>query len=175
VHKILRKLFKWKKRVEKEKEKRIPLSWAGDTAFGPPRARARVLKRFRPSGGPRARGRRRGCEGDGVAVGPLASESGGEKRHRGQTAWRTGRAREKSRPPGKLDGGLPPVARFSVQGRVVQHGRRLAILTVGSIWPKGVGRGLPTGRGRSSAAGIAAGGLWVGDGAGRWCFGFVAT
>jgi hypothetical protein len=65
--------------VEKEKEKRIPLSWAGDTAFGPPRARARVLKRFRPSGGPRARGRRRGCEGDGIAVGPLASESGGEE------------------------------------------------------------------------------------------------
>jgi hypothetical protein len=123
------------KRVEKEKEKRIPLSWAGDTAFGPPRARARALKRFRPSGGPRARGRRRGCEGDGVAVGPLASEGGGaggagapgppggggggEKRRRGQTAWRTGRAREKSRPPGKLDGGLPLVARFSVQGRVV--------------------------------------------------------
>jgi hypothetical protein len=35
---------------------------------------------------------------------------------------------------------------------------------VGSIWPEWVGRGLPTGRGRSSAAGIAAGGLWVGDG-----------
>ena len=29
---------------------------------------------------------------------------------------------------------------------------------------RGVGRGLPTGRGLSSAAGIAAGGLWVGDG-----------
>jgi hypothetical protein len=108
------------KRGGKEKENRIPLSWAGDTAFGPPRARARALKRFRPSDGPRARGRRRGCEGDGVAVGPLASESGGGGgRRRGQTAWRTGRAREKSWPPGKLDGGLPPVARFSVQGRVV--------------------------------------------------------
>jgi hypothetical protein len=35
---------------------------------------------------------------------------------------------------------------------------------VGSIWPERVGRGLPTGRGRSSTAGIAAGGLWVGDG-----------
>jgi hypothetical protein len=34
---------------------------------------------------------------------------------------------------------------------------------VGSIWPERVGRGLPTGRGRSSAAGITAGGLWVGD------------
>jgi hypothetical protein len=29
---------------------------------------------------------------------------------------------------------------------------------------RGVGRGLPTGRGRSSAAGIAAGGFWVGNG-----------
>jgi hypothetical protein len=165
------------KRVEKEKEKekRIPLSWAGDTAFGPPRARARALKRFRPSGGPRARGRRRGCKGDGVAVGPLASESRGEKRRRGQTAWRTGRAREKSRPPGKLDGGLPPVARFSVQGRVVQHGRRLAILTVGSIWPEGVGRGLPTGRGGVPRRGSPPVGSGWGTGAGRWCFGFVAT
>jgi hypothetical protein len=40
----------------------------------------------------------------------------------------------------------------------------LVILMVGSIWLEGVGRGLPTGRGRSSAAGIAAGGLWVGNG-----------
>jgi hypothetical protein len=31
-------------------------------------------------------------EGDGVAAGPLASESGGRKRRCGQTAWRTGRA-----------------------------------------------------------------------------------
>jgi hypothetical protein len=81
--------------VEKEKEKRIPLSWAGDTAFGAPRARARALKRLRPSDGPRERGRRRGCEGDDVVVGPLASERGGRKRRRGQTAGRTGRAREK--------------------------------------------------------------------------------
>ena len=58
-------------------------------------------------------------EGDGVAAGPLASESGGRKRRCGQTAWRTGRAREKSRSPGKLDGGLLPVARFFDQGRVV--------------------------------------------------------
>ena len=40
----------------------------------------------------------------------------------------------------------------------------MAIPTVGSIWPERVGRGLPTGRERSSTAGIAAGGLWVGDG-----------
>jgi hypothetical protein len=56
------------------------------------------------------------------------------------------------------------VARFLVRGRVFLHGRQLVILMVGSIWPEGVGRGLPTGRGRSSAAGIAAGGLWVGNG-----------
>ena len=40
----------------------------------------------------------------------------------------------------------------------------MAILMVSLIWREGVGRGLPTGRGRSSAAGIAAGGLWVGNG-----------
>jgi hypothetical protein len=40
----------------------------------------------------------------------------------------------------------------------------LVLLMVGSIWLEGVGRGLPTGRGWSSAAGIAAGGLWVGNG-----------
>jgi hypothetical protein len=42
--------------------------------------------------------------------------------------------------------------------------RQLAILMVSLIWPEGVGRGLPTGRGRSSAAGIAAGGLGGGNG-----------
>jgi hypothetical protein len=31
------------------------------------------------------------------------------------------------------------------------------------FWLEGVGRGLPAGRWRSSAAGIAAGGLWVRD------------
>jgi hypothetical protein len=43
-------------------------------------------------------------EGDGVAAGPLASESvgGGGKRRRGQTAWRTGQAREDGRSPVRL-------------------------------------------------------------------------
>jgi hypothetical protein len=43
-------------------------------------------------------------EGDGVAAGPLASESGGggRKRRCGQTAWRTDRAREKGRSPVSL-------------------------------------------------------------------------
>jgi hypothetical protein len=50
--------------------------------------RERALRRFRPSGGPRARGggERRGREGDGVAWGPLASERGGKGRRFGQTA-----------------------------------------------------------------------------------------
>jgi hypothetical protein len=52
VHKILRTLFKKGKRVEKEKEKGFLLSWAGDKAFGPPRARARARECLRPSGGP---------------------------------------------------------------------------------------------------------------------------
>jgi hypothetical protein len=81
--------------VEKEKEKRIPLSWAGGTAFGPPRARARALKRLRPSDGPRARGGRRGYDGDGVAVGPLASERGGEETASLPDGGRTGQVREK--------------------------------------------------------------------------------
>jgi hypothetical protein len=123
---------------------------------------------LRPSGGPRARGRRRGCEGDGVAVGPLASERGGggngvAARRRGEPAER-GR---KGRPPGKLDGGLPPVARFFDQGRVVWHGRRLAIPTVGSIWPERVGRGLPTGRGGVPRRGSPPVGSRWGTGVGR--------
>jgi hypothetical protein len=155
------------KRVEKEKEKRILLSWAGDTVFGPPWARACARERLRPSGGPRARGGDGAArEGDGVAAGPLSSESGGGG---GETASRpdgvANRPSEGEGPvAGELDGGLPPVARFLVRGRVVQHGRRLAILRVGSIRPERVGMGLPMGRGRSSAVGIAAGGLWVGDG-----------
>jgi hypothetical protein len=91
----------------------------------------------------------------------------GRRRFYGPTCQREGGEETASRPDGganQLDGGLPPVARFFDQGRVVWHGWRLAIPTVGSIWSERVGRGLPTGRGRSSAAGIAAGGLWVGDG-----------
>ena len=37
----------------------------------------------------------------------------------------------------------------------------MADLEVGLIWPEEVGRGLPAGRWRSSAAGIAVGELWV--------------
>jgi hypothetical protein len=54
------------KRVEKEKEKGIPLCWAGDTVFGPPWARARaeaLSTQRRPTG----EGERRGREGNGVA------------------------------------------------------------------------------------------------------------
>jgi hypothetical protein len=102
-------------------------------------------------------------EGDGVAAGPLVSERGGGKRRCGQTAWANRPSEGEGPAAGGLDGGLPPVTRFSVQGRVVQHGQRLAILRVGSIRPEGVGRGLSTGRWRSSAAGIAAGGLWLRD------------
>jgi hypothetical protein len=81
--------------------------------------RERALRRFRPSGGPRARGKRRGREGDVVAEGPLASERGGEGTASRPDGGRTRRAREENRPPGRLDGGLPPVARFLVRGRVV--------------------------------------------------------
>jgi hypothetical protein len=57
-------------------------------------------------------------EGDGVAAGPLASESGGENgvaaRRRGEPAERPG-----GKPvAGGLDDGLPPVARFSTHGEL---------------------------------------------------------
>jgi hypothetical protein len=106
--------------VEKEKEKRFPLSWAGDKVFGPPRARARARKRLRPSGGPRARGDGAARKGDGVAAGPLASESGGGGGTASRPDGMANRPSEGVGPvAGELDGGLPPVARFSVQGRVV--------------------------------------------------------
>jgi hypothetical protein len=58
-------------------------------------------------------------EGDGVAAGPLVSESGGRKRRCGQTTWAnrpSGRGEKQT--AGGLDGGLPPVARFSTHGEV---------------------------------------------------------
>jgi hypothetical protein len=58
-------------------------------------------------------------EDDGVAAGPLASESGGGKRRYGQTAWANRPSEGEGPVAGGLDDGLPPVARFSVQGRVV--------------------------------------------------------
>jgi hypothetical protein len=101
--------------VEKEKEKGILLSWAGDTVFGPPQARARA-RALTAQRRPKSEGGTALCaSGDGVAAGPLASESGGERR-RGLA----NRPSEGEGPvAGELDGGLPPVARFSVQGRVV--------------------------------------------------------
>jgi hypothetical protein len=57
-------------------------------------------------------------EGDGVAAGPLASKSGEETASRPDGV--ANRPSEGGWPvAGELDGGLPPVARFSVQGRVV--------------------------------------------------------
>jgi hypothetical protein len=59
-------------------------------------------------------------EGDGVAVGPLASESGGGKKKALRPDDVANRPSEGEGPvAGELDGGLPPVARFLVQGRVV--------------------------------------------------------
>jgi hypothetical protein len=82
--------------------------------------RERALRRFRPSGGPRARG------GNGAAARVTAShgahlparEGGGRD---GVAARRRANrpSAGKNRPPGKLDGGLPPVARFRVRGGVV--------------------------------------------------------
>jgi hypothetical protein len=43
----------------------------------------------------------------------------GGKRRCGQTAWANRPSEGEGPVAGGLDGGLPPVARFSVQGRVV--------------------------------------------------------
>jgi hypothetical protein len=67
VHKILRKLFKWEKGVENKKKREFLSSGPGARFLAHP-GRERALRRFRPSGGPRARGgKRRGRESDGVA------------------------------------------------------------------------------------------------------------
>jgi hypothetical protein len=149
----------WKR---KRKEKSSFLGW-GHGFWPTPGASARA-EALSAQGRPKSEGETARLRGRRHFCGPTCQRKGGRKRRRGQTAGRTGRAGEERLAAGELDGGLPPVARFFDQGRVVWHGWRLAIPTVGSIWSERVGRGLPTGRGRSSAAGIAAGGLWVGDG-----------
>jgi hypothetical protein len=105
------------KRVEKKKEKGIPLFWAGGTIFGPPRARARA-EALSAQRRPTSEG------GNGAAArvtmllgGPLASEREGGGRDGVAARRRANRpSAGKNRPPGKLDGGLPPVARFLVRG-----------------------------------------------------------
>jgi hypothetical protein len=64
VHKVLRKLFKWEKGW-KRKRKREFLSPGPGARFLAHPGRECALRRFWPSGGPRARGKRCGREGDG--------------------------------------------------------------------------------------------------------------
>jgi hypothetical protein len=66
------------------------------------------------------RGRRRGSAGTTASLRAHSSaRAEGGKRCYGLTAW-ANRSSGGERPvAGGLDGGLPPVARFSVQGRVV--------------------------------------------------------
>jgi hypothetical protein len=63
-------------------------------------------------------GKRRGRGVTASLEGPLASERGGNGVAVRRRANRPG-AEGKNRPPGRLDGGLPPVARFLVRGGVV--------------------------------------------------------
>jgi hypothetical protein len=67
---------------KKKKKKGFLLCWAGGRVFGPP---GRERARLRPSCGPRARETTRVHGHDGVAAGPLVSESGG-----GETVLRPG-------------------------------------------------------------------------------------
>ena len=79
-------------------------------------ARAGALAaQLRPTGegdGAGARGRRRRC-------GPTRQRERRGGRRYGQTAWANRPSEGEGPVAGGLDGGLPPVARFSVQGRVV--------------------------------------------------------
>jgi hypothetical protein len=108
------------KRVEKEKEREFFFPGLGTRFLAHPgRERARGSA-YGPAAAQERGGDGAAREGDGVAAGPLASESGGG----GETASRAdgvaNRPSEGEGPvAGELDGGLPPVARFSVQGRVV--------------------------------------------------------
>jgi hypothetical protein len=81
----LRKLFEWEKGWKKKK-KRGFLSAGPGTRFLAHPGRERALRRFRPSGGPRARGNGAAARVTASLEGPLASERGGRKRRRGQTA-----------------------------------------------------------------------------------------
>jgi len=87
--KYWRILIKWEKGVEKKKEKGFPLIWAGGMNFGPPRARARALRRFRPSGGPRAGRTARPWEGVTASHRAHLPARGGEERER-RYGWRGG-------------------------------------------------------------------------------------
>jgi hypothetical protein len=96
-------------------------------------------------------------EGDGVAAGPLASESGGRKRRCGQTAWRTGRAAGgKSRPPVGSTAVCRRWPSFRPTGRCPSTGRGW-----GGGWPWG-GGGAP----RRGSPPVASG---RGIGAEEWC------
>jgi hypothetical protein len=99
--------------VEKEKEKEISslLGWGGGVWPTPgASARAGALTAQRR---PTSEGRRRRRE-------PTRQrERRGGKRRCGQTAWANRPSEGEGPVAGELDSGLPPVARFSVQGRVV--------------------------------------------------------
>ena len=74
--------------------------------------RERALRRFRPSGGPRARGgERRGRDGDGVAWGPLASERG-ERDGVTVDGGDEPAVRGEDSAAGRLGGGSSPATRF---------------------------------------------------------------
>jgi hypothetical protein len=124
----LRKLFEWEKGWKKKK-KRGFLSAGPGTRFLAHPGRERALRRFQPSGGPRTRGNGAAARVTASLEGPLASERGGGN---GVAARRRANrpSAGKNRPPGRLDGGLPPVARLLVRGGVLaraavgaSHGR----------------------------------------------------
>jgi hypothetical protein len=116
----LRKLFKWEKGWKRKKKRDFPFPGLGTRFLAHPgRERARGSA-YGPTAAQERGGDGAAREGDGVAAGPLASESGGGGGMASRPDGVANRPSEGEGPvAGELDGGLPPVARFSVQGRVV--------------------------------------------------------
>jgi hypothetical protein len=109
--------------VEKKKKRDISFAGLGEGFLAHPgreRARGRA---YGPTAAHEQRGRRRGCARVTASLrAHLAARAEGETASRpdgvGEPVERAGGGGGKPA-TGGLDGGLPPVARFSVQGRVV--------------------------------------------------------
>jgi hypothetical protein len=118
VHKILRKLFKWEKGWKRKKKREFFFPGLGTRFLAHPGGERARGSAYGPAAAQERGGDGAAREGDGVAAGPIASESGGGTPSRPDGV--ANRPSEGEGPvAGELDGGLPPVARFSVQGKVV--------------------------------------------------------
>jgi hypothetical protein len=135
------------KRVEKEKEKGDSSLLGRGTVFGPPRARARaeaLLAQRRPT----SEGENGAAAGVTASLeGPLASERGGRNGVVVRRRANRPSAEGKNRSPGRLDGGLPPVARFLVRGGWFSTGGSWRLYRQTQFGQRRLGGGCPRGGG----------------------------